>query len=919
MKYCAMIWFLVLLSLVFTAGSGLGDMAIASPVNTDKSAQGVCPPFPLRDEQGAVINPAKHINDTVPYSPKQTCGATGCHDYAKITEGFHFTQGAGEEPTVKQKARILWASTPGNFGGNWCSPAPLYRYLSPKKNDSPVTMDMTAFTFILSCGACHPGGGSAEYDRDGKRYDLWIKDTTSGFADGADNNFDGDYYQARWSESGVLEADCLLCHLPGYNYGERTKQISGMNFRWAASAGSGLATATGSVKDGKQVQVAYDVTRFTADGTIELPMVRSPENQACLNCHQQPGWKKRGANFRSRTDVHLRAGLRCVDCHPAGSAATDPRIKGREVHQISKGDDPGGLVRDDLDNTMFTCAGCHDTGRLGAPLARHSGLPPLHLDRIACQTCHIPERVVMPIQFQAGDVFNPAPRIPKGGKQLWTFYGPDGEWRNHYGYLEMMGYDNKPTEPFRPVLARYKSKIYPVNRVHSAWPGIEIEGKSGLMQPRMSDVLKMWAKHQNDPTNYPSLSRIADDNADGAPEINRPEEIDALIDAVSQLLLDIRYPMEGKRVVWVYNDRVYRSGSEYTLVDKEAWEASPFANVHKYSHDVYPAKAALGAKGCADCHGKGAAFFFAGITVYPFDEAARPVLASQAEIIGYDGNPREYSGVVSWVAAFFKWLTILVMALLVMHIILDYVARKRRLPRIEANLGREGDNVVQRFNTHYLTQHFLLMASVIVLLISAVFLWSLRYPGASWAATVSASLGGIELWRVIHRLAAVILVGTCLYHMIYSLLHPEGRRDFLLLLPRKIDVVNYWQHLKWRFGRTDQRPRFGRFTPREKFDYWAVFWGCAIMVTTGLVMWFPKVIWMIWPQASITVFDVAKEAHAHEALLALLALSIWHMYNVHLRPGRFPGSLFWIDGKISRHELMREHPAEIDQMAQNSK
>jgi hypothetical protein len=66
---------------------------------------GVCPPFQLRDEEGNVINPAAEENADKPYSPKQTCGQ--CHEYEKITKGYHFTQGAGEEPTADQKARCL--------------------------------------------------------------------------------------------------------------------------------------------------------------------------------------------------------------------------------------------------------------------------------------------------------------------------------------------------------------------------------------------------------------------------------------------------------------------------------------------------------------------------------------------------------------------------------------------------------------------------------------------------------------------------------------------------------------------------------------------------------------------------------------------------------------------------------------------
>ncbi|MDK2972967.1 MAG: hypothetical protein PWP23_2722 [Candidatus Sumerlaeota bacterium] len=597
---------------------------------------GVCPPFHLRTESGEIINPRTGENATQPYSPKQTCGQ--CHDYDLITQGFHFTQGAGEEPTADQAARCQWVSTPGNYGGTWCSPAPLYRYLSSKQNESPAEMDMTSFSFLTAgCAVCHPGGGSAEYDREGKRYDHWMSDPASGFTPGGDNDFDGDYYQAKWSQSGVLEADCLLCHLPEYDFRARKRQLDAMNFRWAPSAGAGLAAVTGSVAENTSVTLAYDSSRFNKDGTLSPHIVSEPRNETCLACHAKPGWKKRGANFRSRTDVHLRAGMRCVDCHAAGSHAVDERIRGREVHQFGKGDDPGGHVRDDLDNTMRDCADCHSTGYLGAPVARHRGLPPLHLDKIACQTCHIPERAVKAAHTVASDVFNPGAKIPTKGKHLWTFYGPDTAYWNHYGDLEMMGYDDKPTAPYRPVLVRYEGKIHPVNRIHSTWPAIETEGKEGLQQPKMGDVYKMWTAHKQDPATYPSLSRIVDDNGDDVIEVNRPEEIDALIAAIGEMLQKTGYPMEGKRVVWVMNDRVYRSGNDYRTIPMHAWEASPYANVHKYTHDVYPARAALGSNGCTDCHSPESDFFFASIVKYPFGEQAQPVLQPQYEVLGLSG------------------------------------------------------------------------------------------------------------------------------------------------------------------------------------------------------------------------------------------------------------------------------------------
>ena len=168
--------------------------------NAHPAASGVCPPFPLRDESGAVIHPLKNLNANAPYSPKQTCGAKGCHDYAKITQGYHFMQGKGEAMPAGYAARYNWALAPGNYGGNWCSPAPLYRQLAPKHNRNPRMIDMTSFDFVTAtCGNCHPGGGPLEYDRDGGRYDQRMKDPSAGMTPGGANGLDGDYFRARWS------------------------------------------------------------------------------------------------------------------------------------------------------------------------------------------------------------------------------------------------------------------------------------------------------------------------------------------------------------------------------------------------------------------------------------------------------------------------------------------------------------------------------------------------------------------------------------------------------------------------------------------------------------------------------------------------------------------------------------------------
>lgn len=594
---------------------------------------GVCPPFYLFTEDGDTINPVIGKNIDKPYSPKQTCGK--CHNYDLITEGFHFQQGKDEKVSSLYAERYQWVTHPGNYGGNWCSPAPLYNFLSPKNNSNATEMDMTSFSFITNgCGTCHPGSGSFEFDRSGFRYDKFMD--SLGYKSGGINNYDGDYYKSFWNRSGVAEADCFLCHLPEYDYKKRNQHLLLYNFKWLATVGSGLATVEGSVKDSIPIVVKYNASKFDKDGKLSAHIVREPRNETCLNCHAKPQWKKRGASFTTFTDVHIAKGLKCVDCHPAGSMATDKRIAGKEKHQFAKGDDPSGMVRNDLDNTMRTCSDCHLTGYLNAPIAKHSWLPALHLEELSCQACHIPERNVKAALVQASDVYNPGTKIKPPAKYVWTFYDQNLNYWNHYGELEMFTNKDQPVNPFVPQYAKYKGQIFPVNPVHSAWPAIYTKGKKGLNQPRQKDIYDMWVKHKKNKTKYQSLSKISDDNNDSIPEVNRPEEIDAFIVAVSQYLKEMGYDLSQKQVVWVNNDRIYFNGKDYEMLDKEIYESTPYASVYKFNHDVFPANAALGAKGCTECHSFASDnMFYRQIVKYPFgEEDAKPVFEPQYKRLG---------------------------------------------------------------------------------------------------------------------------------------------------------------------------------------------------------------------------------------------------------------------------------------------
>lgn len=220
----------------------------------------------------------------------------------------------------------------------------------------------------------------------------------------------------------------------------------------------------------------------------------------------------------------------------------------------------------------------------------------------------------------------------------------------------------------------------------------------------------------------------------------------------------------------------------------------------------------------------------------------------------------------------------------------------------------EKEEMFLRFNIHFRIQHMMLFTSVILLILSGL---PMKFPDFSPVAFLVDLFGGIEKTRIIHRIAATLLVLFMAYHTLYTILHPEGRRDFMLLLPRFKDITDVFQNLKYFLGLSDERPKFGRFSYVEKFDYWAVYWGCVIMIGSGALLWFEEISLKLLPKF---ILDAAKEAHSDEALLATLAIVIWHFYNVHFNPDKFPGSLTWLHGKITKEEMMEHHPLEYEEI-----
>jgi cytochrome b subunit of formate dehydrogenase len=240
-------------------------------------------------------------------------------------------------------------------------------------------------------------------------------------------------------------------------------------------------------------------------------------------------------------------------------------------------------------------------------------------------------------------------------------------------------------------------------------------------------------------------------------------------------------------------------------------------------------------------------------------------------------------------------------------------ARLAREARAKEKHLEEGE-MFQRFNRNFRFQHMVMFTSVILLIVTGM---PLKFPHFVLSRWVITFLGGIQNSTIVHRIGAGMLIYFMFHHLLYTILTRDGRRDFWLLIPNLRDAKDIALNIRHFLGKSPDKPRFGRFSYIEKFDYWAVYWGCIIMIGSGLFLWFETDVLRFLPKYTL---DVAHEMHSDEALLATLAIVIWHFYNVHFNPDRFPGTLLWWHGQLSEHEMKEEHPLEYEEiMARRAK
>jgi hypothetical protein len=320
----------------------------------------------LYDHDGKVIDPTAEL--AVPYSPHQTCGK--CHDITQIQHGWHFN--AFRDDVANGRPGEPWVRVEGDQ----------QQLISSRRWEGTVTpgdAGISRWQFALEVGRHLPGG-------------VPMPDEPESESD-------------RWELSGPMEIDCMRCHAADHRSDAVTwaRQIEKQNFKWAPTAAYGLAAVFGEAakaeakaddefdlsqfdpaasgdsqsKAGAQLPMKYDLSRFDAEGRVFFDITRQIPNRNCYQCHTRRVVEPAEPTWHEDGDVHLLAGMSCVDCHRNGldhkivrGYEGEPRPEGETVAQT------------------LTCAGCHDAGRLGSPVPLHKGLPPIHFEKLTCTACH---------------------------------------------------------------------------------------------------------------------------------------------------------------------------------------------------------------------------------------------------------------------------------------------------------------------------------------------------------------------------------------------------------------------------------------------------------------------------------------------------------------------------------------------------
>lgn len=228
-----------------------------------------------------------------------------------------------------------------------------------------------------------------------------------------------------------------------------------------------------------------------------------------------------------------------------------------------------------------------------------------------------------------------------------------------------------------------------------------------------------------------------------------------------------------------------------------------------------------------------------------------------------------------------------------------------------STMKKERQDMIKRFGLYRIIEHQMNAVAFAVLTLTGL---AQKFHNTAWAEWVVMALGGIDMVRLIHRSAGFTFGLLLIEHVAVASYGLLFRRWAPSMAVHKKDFIDAIDNLKYYFGITDTPARCDRYDYKQKFEYWGVVAGGGLMIATGLILWFPSEIFNLLPFIPGQIIPAAKAAHSNEALLAILVIAIWHIYNAVFSPEVFPLDTSIFTGKISKQRMIHEHPLEYERL-----
>jgi cytochrome b subunit of formate dehydrogenase len=222
---------------------------------------------------------------------------------------------------------------------------------------------------------------------------------------------------------------------------------------------------------------------------------------------------------------------------------------------------------------------------------------------------------------------------------------------------------------------------------------------------------------------------------------------------------------------------------------------------------------------------------------------------------------------------------------------LDYIAKTRaHIRRVRENAHSE-----VRMTKWIRYQHL----SMMILFITLVYTGFVhKYPDAFWSWPFKMLENGGYIRGMIHRIAGWAFTGLFGIHLVALFCTPRGHGYVKELWVRLHDLKDAIAQLLYNLGLSKTPPPPRRFNYVEKAEYWALVWGSFVMIVTGVMLIFTEIVLRVLPKVW---HDVAQVIHFYEAVLATLAIVVWHFYWVILDPNEYPMNPAWLIGKKAPH------------------